>query len=406
MLGSQVASRISRLAVRRFGPPASRPSLAREVLAVDRTRQLGQPGPSRRLLGRPTSGTRTVRVANWNILHARKDNDRRLELVGRILEAEQPDVVALQEVSQSWLLHRPNRAEVLARRLGFTWSYGATNGAPKLWEEGLAILARQSIVRTARRRLDGSRPWPLNARQVLIGETRLGDGMPFAVASVHLSFPGHGEVENLEQALDAVDLISREVLARGIPAVLVGDLNAPPGALAIRALTTGEILGGDAPFVDAWAAVGSGPGITSTPENPYTDAPTDPPQRIDYVLVLQGTPPLARPVSARVIGDRPSEDGLYGSDHFGLVVDLELASPTATHAGTDYASAAHDLCARIARVRSTIRALRNTARAEIRRPVLSLALDQTGGYLGDNAPRRCRARTLAKVRAAFNPAVH
>jgi hypothetical protein len=136
-------------------------------------------------------------------------------------------------------------------------------------------------------------------------------------------------VENLEQALDAADFVSREVLARGIPAVLVGDLNAGASALSVRALTTGEILGGDAPFVDAWAAVGSGSGITSTPTNPYTDAPADPPQRIDYVLVLQGTRPRATPVAARLIGDGPAEGGIYGSDHFGLVVDLALDSPPA-----------------------------------------------------------------------------
>jgi endonuclease/exonuclease/phosphatase family metal-dependent hydrolase len=114
-----------------------------------------------------------VRVLDWNILHARKDNDRRLEVVARALEAEQPDVVALQEVSQSWLLQRPNRAEVLAQRLGFAWRYRATNGFPKVWEEGLAVLARRAIVRTMRRRLDGSRPRPRNARQVLIEETCL-----------------------------------------------------------------------------------------------------------------------------------------------------------------------------------------------------------------------------------------
>jgi endonuclease/exonuclease/phosphatase family metal-dependent hydrolase len=359
--------------------------------------------PARSGAGPPEGPRRTVRVLNWNILHARKDNDRRLDVVARALEAEQPDVVALQEVSQSWLLQRPNRAEVLAQRLGFAWRYRATNGAPKLWEEGLAILARQSIVRTARRRLNGSRRWPLNARQVLIGETRLGDGAPLAVASVHLSFPKNGEVENLEQALDAADLIAREVLARGIPAVLVGDLNAPPGALAVRALTTGEILGGEAPFVDAWAAVGSGPGITSTPANPYTDAPADPPQRIDYVLVLQGTRPRATPVAARLIGDRPAQGDIYGSDHFGLVVDLELEAPPTGGPSDEHTPgmAAKNLCARIAQVRSKIRVLRNEARAEIERARRSLTVDQTGGYWGATSMPRLRTTTLAKVRAAF-----
>ena len=274
---------------------------------------------------RPSVGDkRTVRVLAWNLLHARKDNNARLEIVARTLEAERPDVVALQEVSQSWLMNRPNRAKVLAKTTRLCVVLSSYQWNPEGWEEGLAVLARHPIVGTARRRLVGSLPRPLGGRQVLVGETRLDDGTPFAVVSVHLGFPEKGEVENLEQALDAADLVSRELLARGIPAVLIGDLNAPASALSVRALTTGEILGGDAPFVDAWAVIGSGVGITSTPTNPYTDAPEDPPQRIDYALVLQGPCPAATPVAARVIGDRPTEEGVYGSDHFGLVVDLEL----------------------------------------------------------------------------------
>jgi endonuclease/exonuclease/phosphatase family metal-dependent hydrolase len=352
----------------------------------------------------PGNGTGAVRVLDWNLLHAWKHNDTRLEIVARTLEAEQPDIVALQEVSESWLMKRSNRAEVLAKRLGFACAYQGTNGIPKVWEEGLAVLARRTIVRTARRRLVGSLPWPLGARQVLIGETRLEDETPFAVASVHLGFPEGGEAENLEQALDAADLVAREALARGTPAVLIGDLNAPASALSIRALTTGQILGGDAPFVDAWVAVGSGPGITSTPTNPYTDAPRDPPQRIDYVLVLQGTCPAAIPVAARVIGSHPTADGVYGSDHFGLVVDLELRWPAATGArgGADDARAvAEDLCARIARVRSKIRTLRSEARSEVAGTCRSLVSDQRGGYPGAASRQFLRDATLEKVRAAF-----
>jgi endonuclease/exonuclease/phosphatase family metal-dependent hydrolase len=409
MLASPVTFPIASLAVPLSGALASLLPVAYAVVTAERRQRFAQQAPPRPPSRRPTGGARTVRVLNWNLLHARRDNDVRLEIVARALEAEQPDVVALQEVSQSWLIPRVNRAKVLATRLGFAWRYRGTNGIPKVWEEGLAILARRPIIKTSRRRLDGSCPRPLNARQVLIGETRLEDGTPFAVASVHLSFSQGGDVENLEQALDATDLVSREALARGIPAVLVGDLNAPAGALAVRALTTGDILGGDAPFVDAWAAVGSGAGVTSTPLNPYTDAPADPPQRIDYVLVLQGTRPLATPVEARVIGDRPTEEGVYGSDHFGLVVDLELRSPPTAGGHSqehDARATAQELCARIARVRSKIRALRKEARSELVRARRPLRYDQTGGCPGAASTQWLREATLAKVRAAFGPIPH
>jgi endonuclease/exonuclease/phosphatase family metal-dependent hydrolase len=405
MLRSLVTTMVSRLAVPLFGVVASVLSFA--SVAVVGARRVVRPALPPSASARRTAGVkRTVRVLDWNLLHARRDNDKRLEIVARTIEAEQPDVVALQEVSESWVLRRPNRAKLLAKRLGFAWQYRGTNGVPRVWEEGLAVLARRTIVRTARRRLAGSQPRPLDARQVLVGEIHLEHQTAFAVASIHLSLPENGEVENLEQALDAADLIAREVLAHGIPAVLVGDLNAPPSALSVRALTTGDILGGDAPFVDAWAAVGSGPGITISPTNPYTDAPGDPPQRIDYVLVLQGTHPQATPVAARLIGDRPAEGGVYGSDHFGLVVDLELdGRPTGGPSDEQAAAlAAWNLCARIARARSKIRALRDEARAEIDRTRLALGHDQAGGYLTPNPAQMLRNMTLAKVRAAFAPA--
>src|SRR5262245_15098009 len=111
---------------------------------------------------------RTVRVLDWNLLHARRDNNARLEIVAKALEIERPDIVALQEVSESWLMNRSNRAKALATRLGFAWSYRATNGIPKIWEEGLAVLARGTILRTLGRRLAGSLPRPLGARRVLV----------------------------------------------------------------------------------------------------------------------------------------------------------------------------------------------------------------------------------------------
>ena len=119
MFGSQIASRASRLVVRRFRLPVSVRSFAHGVVTADRTPRLGRQAPPVHLSIQPSGGTRTVRIVNWNLLHARRDNDRRLEVVARTLETEQPEVVALQEVSQSWLLKRPNRAEVLAKRLGY-----------------------------------------------------------------------------------------------------------------------------------------------------------------------------------------------------------------------------------------------------------------------------------------------
>src|SRR5262249_50305576 len=128
MLGSSDTFRIRSLAVPFLSSLASLRPVPPGAVSIDPRQRSTRPELSLRPRTGRTHGARFVRVLNWNLLHARKDNDARLDIVARVLEDEQPDVVALQEVSQSWLLRRPNRAEVLAKRLGFAWKYRATNG--------------------------------------------------------------------------------------------------------------------------------------------------------------------------------------------------------------------------------------------------------------------------------------
>jgi endonuclease/exonuclease/phosphatase family metal-dependent hydrolase len=101
---------------------------------------------------------------------------------------------------------------------------------------------------------------------------------------------------------------------RDEPQILVGDFNAPPSWPLVRSLTV-ERNGGIPPLRDAWrdAAVRTGPAGT------FHWGFGLPGPRLDYILVR----PRGAVSSAAVLGSRI--DGIFPSDHFALVAELELS---------------------------------------------------------------------------------
>jgi hypothetical protein len=87
-------------------------------------------------------------------------------------------------------------------------------------------------------------------------------------------------------------------------------------------------------YRDAWESANpSDPGATSTPDNPLVADWDWPFRRLDYILVRcgeHGGPTLIIRACSRVF-DQPVE-GVWASDHFGVVADLSLPeeSPFAT----------------------------------------------------------------------------
>jgi endonuclease/exonuclease/phosphatase family metal-dependent hydrolase len=135
-----------------------------------------------------------------------------------------------------------------------------------------------------------------------------------------------------QQALEITDLDARH--RRDLPTIIAGDFNATPESASVRYLTGRQSLQGRSVlYHDAWAVAGEGPGYTWTVDNPH--ARTGAEQivrqphyrtRFDYVFVGSwDAHPKARAKveAARLAFDKPV-DGVWLSDHFGLVVDLEV----------------------------------------------------------------------------------
>ena len=125
----------------------------------------------------------------------------------------------------------------------------------------------------------------------------------------------------------------RELAAEAdIPTVLAGDLDAEPDAASVRFLLGRQSLEGESTaFVRAWDVVH--PGEPCWTLDPASDLvartmPGWPYREIDHILVRcrrDGLASLLVESCARV-HDRP-RDGVWASDHYGLVADLVVPPP-------------------------------------------------------------------------------
>ena len=266
----------------------------------------------------------TVRVATWNIWARYGPWERRAPVILETLRALDADIVGLQEV---WDTDDCNQARELADALGYESTTFETN---LTFHDGVragnAIMSR----------------WPIARRDVCVlpregggarddeGEERLcvfaeldGPRGPIQMFCAHLSWRTDHSAVRQAQVAAICDFV-RSKRPRQFPAVLVGDLNSEPASDEIRMLTgRAAVPVPGVVFHDAWEVAGNrGAGYTVCRQNPFAAAGLGLDARIDYVLV--GQPKLGGVGHARaaaVFGDSPV-DGVFGSDHYGVVTAL------------------------------------------------------------------------------------
>ncbi|MCX4750272.1 RNA repair domain-containing protein [Kitasatospora sp. NBC_01287] len=262
------------------------------------------------------SGTRpgpALRVLTWNTLWDRYDSERlstarRRPLLLAALAAADADVIALQEVEPA----------LLALLLATPWvraayALGGDPGGRDVEESGLLLLSRLPV-REAGYHL-------LGPHKAVAAITVRGAGGPVVVAATHLSS------DHSERGADR----RRAELARlahglaGIEGelVLVGDFNdstdTPATALGLR---------------DAWTSV-HGPADRTPTFDPLANplaavsSLTGRAGRLDRVLLRPGT---LGATGAALLGDEPTADGLFVSDHYGVAADL---SPRGSEPGAE-----------------------------------------------------------------------
>jgi endonuclease/exonuclease/phosphatase family metal-dependent hydrolase len=219
-----------------------------------------------------------------------------LDATAAVIRAQQPDLVALQEVGRHWSADSDFRDQAadLGGLLGMEHVFGANldrdppkPGAPRR-QYGTAILSAWPLLCSENILLPRASA-DNEQRGLLVLDVEL-DGAPFRVHNAHLGL----SADDRRLQVDAI--LSETDKAAG-PYALLGDLNARPTAPELTPLF--ERL------CDAWSVAGEGDG--------FTFAASDPKARIDYVLVS----PQVRVDAVRV-------PALPGSDHLPLVAELAL----------------------------------------------------------------------------------
>jgi endonuclease/exonuclease/phosphatase family metal-dependent hydrolase len=142
------------------------------------------------------------------------------------------------------------------------------------------------------------------------------------------------EYERELQTVAAARFVEERVRRSNLHVVLAGDFDADPNAASVRFWSGRQSLSGmSVCYRDAWESTNpEDPGHTFTPRNPLVADWDWPFRRIDYIFVRcgdHGGPTLEVSACARIF-DEPI-DGVWVSDHFGIVADLAVPTHRSAH---------------------------------------------------------------------------
>lgn len=254
---------------------------------------------------------KTLRLMTYNV-HRCVGTDRKLDVerVAEVIAAEQPDVVALQELDVGRMRTRSvDQAHRLAELLKMTFHF---HPAMTVEEElyGDAILTALPERRIKAKGLPLYRRVPgLEPRGALWVEVEF-QGHKVQIINTHLGLIPQ------EQKRQAAALLGPDWMGADewvAPGIVLGDFNATPYSATYRMLRT-ALRDAQAP-TPTWPR----PATATFPSNfPF--------MRIDHVFLTKGleTRGVRSPYDARA---------RVASDHLPLVVDLEITSAAAPAAG-------------------------------------------------------------------------
>lgn len=237
-----------------------------------------------------------LRVMSYNIRHGEGMDGRvDLERIARVIQEQEVDLVALQEVDRGVArTDRVDQPAELAALTGMAVVF-SNNYAFQGGEYGNAILSRWPVLAWNNRHYRMQR----TGEQRGLLEARIDwQGRPLRFMSTHLDH----RPDDTERLANVTEIREEVLSDPDLPVVLAGDFNDYPGRALHRQL--------QAFLADTWERVGQGPG--------YTFSSRQPDRRIDYVWLAEGRG--FEPVRAWVVGSE-------ASDHSPLVVEFRWIGP-------------------------------------------------------------------------------
>ena len=245
----------------------------------------------------PTGGSRTLKLATFNIWHNQGDWAARQPLLIEALRAADADVIALQEVLEDANVGLPNQARTLAEALGgYEMHFVSTDpeGGPRRY--GNAILSRLPVLAHDSKKLE-----PLDDyRTALRIRVEVG-GKVIDIVDTHLAWQEDAQAVRARQIGDLLGWLPHD----GTPLIVMGDFNAVQEDAGLNVLTSDR-------FFSALPR-----GAVPTTLNPAKGHPN---RVIDHIFVEAAH---FAPGSWSLLGDRPT-NGEYPSDHFGVAATLTL----------------------------------------------------------------------------------
>lgn len=256
-------------------------------------------------------------VVTWNLWWQFGPWQERAPVILQVLRDLDADVIALQEI---WDDETGNYAADLAAALGYHY-YHAQSMVMNKVGFGNAILSRWPIIEQNTVELYG-REQTLEGRNVIYA---LIDG-PRGKLPVFNTHPNyrleHSHIRQ-RQFTEIAQFIDSKPVER-MPTILCGDFNADPESHEVRMLTGHTTVPVEGlVFLDAWRTGGDGSnGYTWDNRNPHTEESFEPDRRIDFIFTGHAKARgRGHVVECKLIGNQPV-NGIWPSDHFGLLAEL------------------------------------------------------------------------------------
>ena len=274
----------------------------------------------------------TLRVGTLNIWNRSGPWLERLPLIRQELARRDIGVLGLQEVLRfvgpdgSEMSQTDEIVEGAEAEYHSAYARGSKLGGGL--EFGNAVLSRYPIVESRSLALPATEG--VTGRCVLYAliDTPWGE---LPVFNTHLSWELHKSKERIEQVRLLVDYVFEHapLSKKLLPPVVMGDFNAEPGSDEIRYMKgLATIEGRSVYFADAWeygAARDASPGYTFDRKNAHAALAHEPPRRIDYIFVRGPDRKYRGEPLSTELAFCDERDGVWPSDHFGLVTDLAMS---------------------------------------------------------------------------------
>lgn len=267
----------------------------------------------------------SLRVLTLNIWHTNGPWPERRRLIRAWIDLLQPDLIALQEVL------RGPAIDQLAELFDASDYHTDFVTATRFWNDpthnyGNAIASRWPMVDRAELPLPDAGD---DERRIALSVTVDAPFGPLSFCATHLNWkPHHGPTRERQAAAIGEFVIERRPRG-GFPALLAGDFNAVPDSTEIRFLKGLHGIDGRSVHLrDAWAMAGDGgPGVTWSNTNSFARPAMEPDRRIDYILVGPPSQDGAGVVESCRIVCNVDVNGVWPSDHFGVLADLRSPAP-------------------------------------------------------------------------------